>query len=85
MVNYKISVIGEVAHPGTFTISNEKVNIFEALAMAGDMTVYGIRDKVKLIREDNQGKREIITLNLNDSDIINSPYYYCLLYTSRCV
>lgn len=77
MVNYKISVIGEVAHPGTFTISNEKVNIFEALAMAGDMTVYGIRDKVKLIREDNQGKREIITLNLNDSDIINSPYYYC--------
>ena len=76
MVNYKISVIGEVAHPGTFTISNEKVNIFEALAMAGDMTVYGIRDKVKLIREDNQGKREIITLNLNDSDIINSPYYY---------
>ena len=63
MVNYKISVIGEVAHPGTF-------------AMAGDMTVYGIRDKVKLIREDNQGKREIITLNLNDSDIINSPYYY---------
>ena len=75
MVNYKISVIGEVAHPGTFTISNEKVNIFEALAMAGDMTVYGIRDKAKLIR-DNQGKREIITLNLNDSDIINSPYYY---------
>lgn len=76
MVNYKISVIGEVAHPGTFTISNEKVNIFEALAMAGDMTVYGIRDKVKLIREDHFGKREIITLNLNDGNIINSPYYY---------
>ena len=76
MVNYKISVIGEVARPGTFTISNEKVNLLEALAMAGDMTVYGIRDKVKLIREDNQGKREIITLNLNDSDIINSPHYY---------
>ena len=76
MVNYKISVIGEVARPGIFTISNGKVNLLEALAMAGDMTVYGIRDKVKLIREDNQGKREIITLNLNDSDIINSPYYY---------
>ena len=44
MVNYKISVIGEVARPGTFTISNEKVNILEALAMAGDMTVYGLRD-----------------------------------------
>ena len=46
MVNYKISVIGEVARPGTFTISNEKVNILEALAMAGDMTVYGLRDDV---------------------------------------
>ena len=52
MVNYKISVIGEVTRPGTFTISNEKVNLLEALAMAGDMTVYGLRDNVKLIRED---------------------------------
>lgn len=51
MVNYKISVLGEVAAPGTFTISNEKVNLLEALAMAGDMTIYGIRDNVKLIRE----------------------------------
>lgn len=76
MVNYKISVIGEVASPGTFTISNEKVNLFEALAMAGDMTIYGIRDNVKLIREDNAGKREIITLNINDTDILQSPYYY---------
>ena len=47
MVNYKISVIGEVTRPGTFTISNEKVNLLEALAMAGDMTVYGLRDNVK--------------------------------------
>ena len=76
MINYKISVIGEVGRPGTFTISNEKVNIFEALAMAGDMTIYGIRDNVKLIREDNTGKREIVTLNLNDQDILQSPYYY---------
>ena len=51
MVNYKISVIGEVARPGTFTISNEKVNLLEALAMAGDMTVYGLRDDIQLIRE----------------------------------
>lgn len=76
MVNYKISVIGEVSRPGTFTISNEKVNLFEALAMAGDMTIYGIRNNVKLIREDNRGQREIITLNLNDQDILHSPYYY---------
>lgn len=76
MVNYKISVIGEVTHPGTFTISNEKVNLFEALAMAGDMTVYGQRDNVKLIREDAEGKREIIPLDLNDAEIVLSPYYY---------
>lgn len=76
MVNYKISVIGEVMRPGTFTISNEKVNLLEALAMAGDMTVYGLRDNVKLIRENANGKQEIITLDLNKAETILSPYYY---------
>lgn len=76
MVNYKISVIGEVTSPGTFTISNEKVNLFEALAMAGDMTVWGIRDNVKLIREGIDGKQEIVTLDLSKADIILSPYYW---------
>lgn len=76
MANYKISVMGEVAHPGAFTITNEKVNIMEALAMAGDMTVYGQRDNVKLLREDAQGQRTIIPLDLNDAEIIFSPYYY---------
>ncbi|EOS13730.1 polysaccharide biosynthesis/export family protein [Phocaeicola sartorii] len=76
MANYKISVMGEVTSPGTFTITNEKVNIMEALAMAGDMTIYGQRDQVKLIREDAQGSRRIIPLNLNGADIISSPYYY---------
>ena len=76
MVNYKISVIGEVTRPGTFTISNEKVNLLEALAMAGDMTVYGLRDNVKLIREDANGKQQIVTLNLNNAETILSPYYW---------
>ena len=76
MVNYKISVIGEVGRPGTFTISNEKVNLLEALAMAGDMTVYGLRDNVKLIREDANGKQQIVTLNLNNAETILSPYYW---------
>ena len=86
MMNYKISVLGEVAKPGTFTISNEKVNVLEALAMAGDMTIWGIRDNVKLVREDENGKREIIVLNLNQADIVDSPYYYLqqndILYVS---
>ena len=76
MVNYKISVIGEVTRPGTFTISNEKVNLLEALAMAGDMTVYGLRDNVKLIREDANGKQQIVALDLNKAETILSPYYW---------
>ena len=76
MVNYKISVLGEVARPGTFTISNEKVNLLEALAMAGDMTVWGVRDNVKLIREGADGKQQIITLDLNSAETILSPYYW---------
>lgn len=76
MENYKITVLGEVARPNTFTIANEKVNIFEALAMAGDMTVYGIREDVKLIRENAKGQQEIVSLNLNDASITRSPYYY---------
>ena len=76
MANYKISVLGEVKNPGTFTVSNEKVNVLEALAMAGDMTIYGVRDNVKLIREDAQGKREIVMLDLTKSDLVLSPYFY---------
>ncbi len=76
MTNYKISVLGEVTSPGMHTISNEKVNIFEALALSGDLTVYGKRDGVKLIRENTDGTKKIIPLNLNDADIIHSPYYY---------
>lgn len=76
MTNYKISVLGEVNKPGMFTVNNEKINILEALAQAGDLTIYGVRDKVKLIREDATGKKEMHVLNLNDASIINSPYYY---------
>lgn len=76
MANYKISVLGEVARPGMFTVGNEEINIFEALALAGDLTIYGVRDSVKLIRKDADGKRNVYTLNLNDINIINSPCYY---------
>lgn len=76
MANYKISVLGEVNRPGMFTVGNEKINIFEALAQAGDLSIYGVRDRVKLIREDENGQKNVYTLNLNDAEIINSPYYY---------
>lgn len=74
--NFKISVLGEVAAPGSFTIKNGKVTILEALALARDLTIYGQRDNVKVVRENSDGKREIAELNLNDVAILNSPYYY---------
>lgn len=74
--NFKISVLGEVNSPGSFTIKNERVNIFEALALARDLTIHGKRDNVMLVREHSDGKKEIHTINLNDVAILTSPYYY---------
>lgn len=76
MSSYSIAVLGEVKNPGSFPVSREKINIFEALAMAGDMTIYGVRDRVRLIREDSTGKKEIHILDLTDANVISSPYYY---------
>lgn len=76
MVNYKISVIGEVNRPNTYTITNEKVNVLEALALAGDLTIYGKRNNVKLMRESSDGKREVVEIDLTDKNLINSPYFY---------
>ena len=76
MINYKYSVIGEVKNPGMFTTQNEKVNIIEAIAQAGDITLYGERDKVYLIRENADGQKEFHKLNFNDANIVSSPYYY---------
>jgi len=76
MSSYSISVLGEVARPGSYQVSREKITILEALAQAGDLTIYGVRDRVQLIREDATGKKEFHTMNLNDANIINSPYYY---------
>ena len=74
--NYDISVMGEVKEPNTFTLSRPKVTILEALAMAGDMTIYGKRDNVKLLREMPNGEYEIHELDLRDANILDSPYYY---------
>lgn len=74
--NYKFSVLGEVNRPGTYTVKDEKVTIFEAIAQAGDMTLFSIRDDVQLLREDSKGRRQVIHLNLNDANITQSPYFY---------
>lgn len=74
--NYKFSVLGEVGKPGTYTTDAEKVTIFEALAQAGDMTLFSIRDDVQLLREDSTGVRRVYHLNLNEADVAQSPYFY---------
>lgn len=74
--NYNISVLGEVKNPNTFTISRPQITVLEALAMAGDMTIYGKRDNVKILRELSDGTYEVHELDMRDANILNSPYYY---------
>ena len=75
LVNYKISVIGEVNHPGIYTVNNGQVNLLEAIAMAGDLTIYGKRNNVRIIRKENNRQR-LITVNLNDVNVIHSSDFY---------
>lgn len=75
LVNFKITVIGEVNRPSSLSIPGDELNLLEALGMAGDMTVYGKRDNVLVIRE-KDGVRNMIRLNLNDKNIYESPYFH---------
>ena len=76
MASYRVVVTGEVTSPKVVSVPQEKMSIVEALAQAGDLTIYGRRENVMLIREDATGQKSIHRLNLNDANIINSPYYY---------
>ena len=71
----KFSVIGEVAHPGSFEIDRDRISILDALAIAGDMTVYGMRNEVIVAREAD-GKRTIEVLDLTSKDVFSSPAFY---------
>ncbi len=75
LLNYKVTVLGEVLHPATYSIPSERLTIVDAIGMAGDLTIFGKRENVLLIREEN-GQREFVRLNLNSSNIFQSPYYY---------
>ncbi|PWU05186.1 MAG: sugar transporter [Bacteroidetes bacterium] len=75
-LNFRVTVLGEVGHPQVVTVPSEKISILEALGMAGDMTIYAKRDNVLLIREDNNGQKLLKRLDLNTSEIFNSPYYF---------
>lgn len=73
--NFQVSVLGEVNKPGNFLVNHEKISIFEALAMAGDLTIYGRRDNILLVRETQNG-RESVRVDLRNENLLNSPYYF---------
>jgi len=76
ITNYAINILGEVSRPGKYQSANDRLTIFEGLALAGDMTIYGRRNNVKILRESADGQKMLINVNLNDKDIIYSQAYY---------
>ena len=74
-LNFKINVLGEVSNPGEYTISSDRVTLFDALSMAGDITDFGLKDRITVIREEN-GQRTIAYLDATTKNVFDSPYYY---------
>ncbi|MGX1639431.1 polysaccharide biosynthesis/export family protein [Sphingobacterium sp. NPDC055431] len=73
--NFRVTVLGEVKNPGSFPINNDRITILEALGLAGDLTINGVRNNVMVIREQN-GKKEEYRVDLTKKDVLNSPVYY---------
>ena len=75
IINFQVTVLGEVTRPGTFTVPDERISLSKALGLAGDLTIYGRRDNVLIIRETGD-EEQYAYVDLTDSDLLNSPYYY---------
>ena len=75
ILNFKISVLGEVAKPNTYTVNSERITLLEALSLAGDLTIYGNRNTIMVIRE-KEGNKEIQRIDITKPNFITSPYYY---------
>ncbi len=74
-LNFEVTVIGEVAHPTVINVPNERISLIKAIGLAGDLTIYGKRDNILLIREEN-GKKITRHIDINSKDFFSSPYYY---------
>lgn len=74
-LNYKVTLLGDVNRPGVYTVPAERVSILDAIGLAGDLTIYGKRDNIMVIREVD-GKREFGNIDLSKPESINSPFYY---------
>jgi len=75
LTNFKVTVIGEVGKPVVVPVNGQTINVLEAIGAAGDMTVYGIRKNVKVIRKLPSGQTEVAKLNFNNSSVLQSPYF----------
>lgn len=73
--NFKVTVLGEVAHPASYVLPNERVSVLDAIGLAGDLTIFGKRENITLIR-DIDGRKEFAKLNLTSKEVFNSPYFY---------
>lgn len=77
ITNFKVTVLGEVARPGSFTIPNERITVLEALGLAGDLTINGVRNNVMVLREIN-GEKSFHRIDLTSSSSVTSPAYYLM-------
>ncbi len=75
IMNFKISVLGEVKNPGVQPVNGDRITVFEALSAAGDLTIYGKRNEIMILREEN-GVRTINEVDITSTSFISSPYYY---------
>jgi polysaccharide export outer membrane protein len=75
-LNYKVTVLGEVARPSVINVPGEKISLLEALGLAGDLTSYASRNNIMVIRDNDTGKHKITRLDLTDKDLFVSPYFY---------
>ncbi len=74
-LNFEVTVLGEVGHPSVINVPSEQITLIKALALAGDLTIYGKRENILLVREEN-GVRTTRRININSSDFLNSDFYY---------
>ncbi len=76
MASFRVTVIGEVSRPAVIPVTTEKMTVIEALTAAGDLSIYGKRQNIMLIREDMDGQKSAHRIDLTDANLLNSPYYY---------
>lgn len=84
-LNYKIAVLGEVEEPGVYTSANGVMTLFDALAMAGDLTIYGKRENVMLLRENDNGEISVFRINLQDKDLLLNKHLYYLQQNDKII